>query len=543
MSQQDIFRNETPPIPAGPDDGYGADGPHWEGETEERTSGPSSPARAVGAGGAPEHGADADPVPGLPAQFADIVEPHDIGLERIMLGELLVTNEIAEEVEGYLEAAHFHNPAHREIFRNIRSLIDSGREASVDSLAPYVESHPEVKALGGREYLVELPKYAVGLADWRTYADLLRDLFMRRRLNDLARKMLRDNHRADVGKSGLDRVESVEKDLYDLTVGERDATGTRSFANALSEMLAQAERAYQSDRNVVGLPTGFRDLDNVMGGLVETDLVVLAGRPGMGKTALATAITANIALPKRAPRPDDPKYVVQFFSLEMSASQLSLRTVSARSRIDGSRIRRGRVSREEMHEIINTAREIELARLFIDDSPALTPSQMRTRARRLKRREGSLDLIVVDYIQLMQASEEEQRRIGGRQEEVASISRSLKVLAKELNVPVLALSQLSRAVEGREDKRPILSDLRESGGIEQDADVVLFLFREEYYLRRKADDEEDERPDINAAAEGLAEVIVAKNRHGPLTSVNMNFDDKFTEFSDLAQRDTRGPPP
>ena len=288
-----------------------------------------------------------------------------------MLGELLVTNEIAEEIEGYLVPEHFFTKAHQEIFRNISYLIGSGREASIETVAPFVESHPDVRALGGRGYLEGLYEAAVGLSDWRTYADMLRDLFMRRRLNLLARKMLHDNHRADVQITGLDRVESVEQELYELTVGEKEATGTVSFREALKEAMDQAVEAYKSDRKVVGLPTGFRDLDDLMGGLVETDLVVLAGRPGMGKTALATSIVSNVALPHRAPRPDDPERVVLFFSLEMSAPQLAMRMASARGRISGSNIRRGMVSKDEIHRLIQLARKIELAPVFIDDSPGI----------------------------------------------------------------------------------------------------------------------------------------------------------------------------
>ena len=514
-SPEDYGSGEPPgPLP-GPLEGNNGT---WPDET---------PAEVPAAGGAP-----ADP-PGMPVRFRGVEEPYSKALEQALLGELLVHNSIGDEIEGYIKPEHFYFRAHAHIFQQITVMLRQGRQVTVDTLTQYVASNPDVLSMGGHDYLQQCYEACMDVQDWRSYADDIRDYYMRRCLNKLAKRMLENNHKADPGKMGVDRIEDIERELYALTVDERDATGTVSFKFAVNKGLEEVTAAYKSDRQMPGLPTGFKDLDSALGGLHAGDLIVLAARPGMGKTALANNIAANIALPHRSPRPDDPRHVVQFFSLEMTATQLAMRIVSARTEIKGTKLRYGTASKPEMNRLYEVSREIENTALFIDDDPIMDPALMRTRARRLKRREGRLDLIIVDYLQLMAAPPELQRRNSSRVEEVSQITRALKGLAKELEVPVLALSQLSRAVELREDKTPKLADLRDSGSIEQDADVVLFLYRPVYYESTEAIEkasENQQEPPHQFSTE--AYLYIAKHRQGPTSDIGLYFEGAFMQFRD-----------
>jgi len=470
--------------------------------------------------------------------------PHNAEIEAALLGAILTNNRAFEKVSEILEPAHFYEPVHGRIYEAAARLIERGQVASPLTLRHFFEQDEGLAQVGGGQYLFDLAASVISVVNVADYARTIHDMYLRRQLIGLGEDVVNEAYRHDLDKAATDQIEDAEQRLYDLaTLGEAER-GIVSLKHASLVAVEEAEQAFKREGHVVGVTTGLKDLDRKLGGLHPSDLIILAGRPSMGKTALATNIAYNAA---RAAKPADgggpgQSHRVLFFSLEMSAEQLATRILSQESAIPSDKIRRGEISNDEFQAFAVASQEMSRVPLFIDDTPAITVATMRTRARRLKRQNG-LDLIVVDYLQLLQPSLG--RRSDNRVQEISEITRGLKTLAKELNVPVLALSQLSRAVEQREDKRPQLADLRESGSIEQDADVVMFIFREEYYLEkgepiRGVDDKAGKFEDRHAnwqermaEARNTASVIIAKQRHGPVGSISLYFDGTLTKFADL----------
>jgi len=470
--------------------------------------------------------------------------PHNIEAEQALLGAVLVNNEAFYRVSDFLEPVHFFEPIHQKIYELAASLIRAGKVASPVTLKTFLPPDLDVAGLTATQYLARLAAEATTVINAEDYGRTIYDLAIRRTLIIIGEDMVNVAYDAPVDLSPSDQIEDAERRLYEVAETGRYDGGFQRFATALTTAVDMAARAYQRDGKLSGLATGLADMDRMMGGLQHSDLVILAGRPGMGKTSLATNIAYNIAKAWRGEvRPDGRTEsvnggIVGLFSLEMSASQLANRIIAEQTEIPSHRILRGEIDPSDFDRIAAVAREMEALPLYIDETGGISIAQLAARARRLKRQKG-LDLIVVDYIQLLTGSS--QRASQGRVQEVTEITTGMKALAKELNVPIVALSQLSRQVESRDDKRPQLSDLRESGSIEQDADVVLFLFREEYYLKNK-----EPRPGTEEhfkwqaemdAVMGKAECIIGKQRHGPTGTVPLQFEAAVTRFSDLAQGD------
>ncbi len=468
--------------------------------------------------------------------------PHNIEVEQALLGAVLVNNEAFYRVSDFLNPEHFFEPIHQKIYELAGGLVRAGKIATPVTLKTFLPADLDVAGLTASQYLARLAAEATTVINAEDYGRTIYDLALRRALVGIGEEMVNEAYDAAVDSSPRDQIEAAERNLYELAETGRYDGGFQRFAQALTTAVDMAARAYQRDGRLSGLATGLRDLDRMMGGLQSSDLVIIAGRPGMGKTALATNIAYNIARAWRGEVRPDGRIVaanggiVGFFSLEMSAEQLATRIISEQTEIPSYRIRRGEIDPPDFDRIAEAAREMETTPLYIDETGGLSIAQLAARARRLKRQRG-LDVMVVDYIQLLQGSS--RRAVEGRVQEVTEITTNLKALAKELNVPILALSQLSRQVESREDKRPQLSDLRESGSIEQDADVVMFVFREEYYLKNReprAGTEEFFKWQADMeAVHGRAEVIIGKQRHGPTGTVPLQFKADVTRFSDLAE--------
>jgi replicative DNA helicase len=470
--------------------------------------------------------------------------PHNIEVEQALLGAILVNNEAFYRVSDFLEPEHFFEPLHQKVYKDIGSLVRAGKAATPITLKTFLPADLDVAGLNGSQYLARLATEATTVINAGDYGRTVYDLALRRALIGIGEVMVNVAYDAPVELGPQAQIEDAERRLYELAETGRYDGGFQRFAQALTTAVENAARAYERDGKLSGLATGLRDLNRMMGGLQPSDLIVLAGRPGMGKSSLATNIGYNIARAWRGEVRADGHItsvnggIVGMFSLEMSAEQLATRIISERTEIPSSRIRRGEIESGDFDRIAGAAREMEAIPFYIDETGGLSIAQLAARARRLKRQKG-LDLIIVDYIQLLQGSS--RRAAEGRVQEVTEITTSLKALAKELNLPIVALSQLSRQVENRDDKRPQLSDLRESGSIEQDADVVMFVYREEYYLRNR-----EPRPGTEEhfkwqaemdAAHGKAEVIIGKQRHGPTGTVQMHFEGEFTRFADLAADD------
>ncbi|MEQ8744394.1 replicative DNA helicase [Parasphingorhabdus sp.] len=474
--------------------------------------------------------------------------PRNVEAEATFLGALLIDNRVAEDVQIRLRPEHFYEPLHGRIYEQALKLLDKNMVATPVTLKPYFEADEAMRALGGPSYLAKLTGDGAGLIGARDFANQIYDLALLRELVSVGRTLVESALDTSETVDPKEQIEEAETALYRVSEGEAQEGGVRSFLQASTEALNNVERAFNSGGKVSGITTGLTDVNAKMGGLHRSDLLILAGRPGMGKTSLATNIAFNAANRYRrdiedgiAPE-DSLGAKTAFFSLEMSADQLATRILSEQAEISSEKLRMGAISRDDMHRLAMASRELQDLPLFIDDTPALTIAALRTRARRLQRRQG-IGLIVVDYLQLLQGSG---RANDNRVNEISEISRGLKTLAKELQVPVMALSQLSRAVESREDKRPQLSDLRESGSIEQDADIVMFIFRDEYYHLAIRPDQ----PDGNSTPEQIAKysaweadhqskvnkatVIVAKNRQGSTGNINLSFLSEFTKFGDLA---------
>ncbi len=467
--------------------------------------------------------------------------PHNVEAEQAVLGAILVNNETLNRVSEIVLPAHFHEPAHQRIYEAVLKLVDRGQLASPVTLRHFFEQDQSLTQVGGAQYLARLAGAAVTLFEVEHYARVVQDLALRRDLITIAEEMMHEAQEPDIDDSAGEQIERAEQHLFQLAETGQADRGFVDFSTAIREAIDMADAAYKRDTLLVGIPTGLTDLDQRLGGLHRSDLLILAARPAMGKSALAANIAFHAADSYRASRGEDGNTkvedggVVAFFSLEMSAEQLATRMLGEQAEVPSEKIRRGALGQDEFNQVVRASQRIAEIPLFIDDTPALSISALRTRARRLKRTHG-LGLIIVDYLQLLRPSG--RSRVENRVQEISEITQGLKALAKELDVPVVALSQLSRAVEQREDKRPQLSDLRESGAIEQDADVVMFLYREEYYHERK-----EPEPDTAEHAEwlekaekihGLAELIIGKQRHGPTGTVRLQFHREFTKFNNLA---------
>jgi len=482
-----------------------------------------------------------------PAQQAEPLyrtAPHNIEAEQALLGAVLVNNEAFYRVSDFLEPSHFLEPLHQKIFELAGSLIRAGKIATPITMKTFLPADLDVAGLTASQYLARLAAEATTVINAADYGRTIYDLAVRRSLIVIGEDMVNVAFDAPVDFAPQEQIEDAERRLYEIAEKGHYGGGFQRFASALTTAVDMSARAYQRDGKLSGLATGLTDLDRMMGGLQPSDLVILAGRPGMGKTSLATNVAYNIARAWAGEVQPDGRMatvnggMVGFFSLEMSAEQLATRIISEQTEIPSYRIRRGEIDPSDFDRIVAVAREMEALPLFIDETGGLSIAQLAARARRLKRQRG-LDLLVIDYLQLLGGST--RRAQEGRVQEVTEITTGLKALAKELNVPVLALSQLSRQVENRDDKRPQLSDLRESGSIEQDADVVLFVFREEYYLKNKeprAGTEEYYKWQTDMeAVHGKAEIIIGKQRHGPTGTVQLQFEANVTRFTNLAQED------
>lgn len=463
---------------------------------------------------------------------SDATVPHNEEAEQALLGALLLNNQSIEHVNDFLRPEHFYYPIHGEIFHAIQTLLDRSQVADPITLRDFFSQNDALQKVGGAEYLVDLTNSVISVMNTADYGRIVYDAFLRRQLMAVAQETVDACRTNDIDVSATDIVEDVEKKLYNLAMFGR-AQSTVAFAEALTQAIDTAESAFKRDSHIVGVPSGLIDVDKWLGGLHPSDLLILAGRPSMGKTALATNMAFNAALAQLRNPEDGAK--VAFFSLEMSAEQLAMRILASESGISSDKIRRGVIRKEDFPKFVEVSRAISEIQLFIDDTPGLSLTALRNRARRLKR-QHDIGLIVIDYLQLIDAASK--RGPDSRVQEVSTITRSLKTLAKELNVPVLALSQLSRAVEQRDDKRPQLADLRESGSIEQDADVVMFVYREEYYeARREPKDGTSEHDAWQKRMNDVynqAELIIAKQRHGPVGTVKLYFDGQLTKFGNAA---------
>ncbi|MEX2450168.1 MAG: replicative DNA helicase [Rhodospirillales bacterium] len=466
--------------------------------------------------------------------------PHNIEAEKGLLGAIFVDNRAYERVSEFLRAEHFFLPAHGRIFDACQRLIERGQMADPVTLKPYFEQSEMLAEIGGPAYLIDIAESAVTIINAGEYGRIVYDLHIKRQLVMLGEDMVNRIYGETADESAVEQIEVAEQKLYDLaTVGEYGG-GFESFKDSILKAIATAEAAHKRDGGLAGVTTGFIDIDKLLGGLHPSDLIILAGRPSMGKTALATNMAYNAAY-SYLKSDGQEGAVVGFFSLEMSSEQLAARIISEQTNISSDKMRKGELTNEEFGRLVVASQELHRVPLFIDDTPALTVSALRTRARRLKR-QHNLGMIVIDYLQLISAGPGS--RSDGRVQEVSAITRGLKTLAKELDIPVLALSQLSRQVEQRDDKRPQLSDLRESGSIEQDSDVVMFIFREEYYLERgepiqgQHESEDNYRKKLERweqrilETRNLAEINVAKQRHGPIGTRKLYFDGTYTRFGD-----------
>jgi replicative DNA helicase len=467
--------------------------------------------------------------------------PHNIEAEQALLGALLINNDVYDRVASLLEERHFYEPLHGRIYVQAAALIQRGALATPVTMKPLMEADPAIGAVGGPAYLARLAGAAVSLYSARDYAQVIHDLAVRRELIVLGEEVAARAATVTVDSSPEAQIVEAEQALYALAEKGRYEGGFVSFRRALKDALDTANAAYQRDGGLAGLSTGLIDMDRKMGGLHPSDLIILAGRPSMGKTALATNIAFNIAKKhKIGTRPDGTEGtvdggVVGFFSLEMSSEQLATRILSEQAEVPSEQIRRGEMTEEEFRRFVEAMAQLEAMPLFIDDTPALPISTLAARARRLKR-QHKLDVLFVDYLQLVRPAVS---RGENRVQEVSEITQGLKAIAKELEIPVIALSQLSRQVENREDKRPQLADLRESGSIEQDADVVMFVYREEYYHERLKPPEDDPRfGEWLEKAERIynkAEAILGKQRHGPIGTIELMFEGRYTRFGNLAR--------
>jgi replicative DNA helicase len=469
--------------------------------------------------------------------------PSNVEAEQALLGAILVNNEAFYRVSDFLEAEHFHEPIHREIYEVCGKIIRAGKTATPITAKTYLPEHL-VADVTMPQYLARLAAEATTVINAYDYGRSVYDLALRRQLIQIGEEMVETAYTSDVEATPSNQIEDTERRLFELAEKGRDGRGFQPFTQALRDAIEMAGEAYSRDGSLSGTATGLIDLDRLMGGLQRSDLIILAARPAMGKTALATNIAFHVARSYKSLTEADGHLkttdggIVGFFSLEMSAEQLATRILAEQAEISSSDIRRGNIHESQFTRLVDVSNVMNQIPLYIDDTGGISVAQLAARARRLKRQKG-LDLLIIDYLQLLSGSSRKSNE--NRVQELTEITTTLKALAKELEVPIIALSQLSRAVETRDDKHPQLSDLRESGSIEQDADVVLFVYREEYYLKNKEPKEgtpehlawQGEMEKIH----GRAEVIIGKQRHGPTGTVQLQFEAQFTRFGNLARAD------
>jgi replicative DNA helicase len=458
-------------------------------------------------------------------QFKEL--PNNIEAEQAVIGSILVSNDIFDEISTIISSINFYDPMHQKIFEAIESLIYKGMLANPITLKNYFED--EKDDLNVPEYLVKITKFSTSVRQAVEYSKIIYDMFVRRELIKISEQTIDSAKLNELDTNGQTIIENSERLLFDLAEKGSFNSSLIKFDEAMKQTIEMASAAYKNEEGIVGVPTGLRDLDDKLGGLHQSDLIIIAGRPSMGKTSLATNIAFNAA---QKLQESGKKSSIAFFSLEMSSEQLSTRIISEQARISSNDIRRGRISDEQFDKFLETSKNIAELPLYIDETPAISIAAMSNRARRIKRLFG-LDMIVVDYIQLMRGTTYNK---DGRVQEISQITQGLKAIAKELGVPVVALSQLSRQVEQRDDHKPQLADLRESGSIEQDADVVMFVYREGYYLQRKEPREAtvehaEWQAKMNEVAH-LAQIIIGKQRHGPIGNVTLEFEERFTKFKD-----------
>ena len=458
-------------------------------------------------------------------QFKEL--PNNIEAEQAVVGSILVNNDIFDEVNTIVSSINFYDPMHQKIFEALESLIYKGMLANPITLKNYFED--EKDDLNVPEYLVKITKFSTSVRQAIEYSKIIYDMFVRRELIKISEQTIDSAKLNDLETNGQTIIENSERLLFDLAEKGSFNSSLVKFDEAMKQTIEMASAAYKNEEGIVGVPTGLRDLDDRLGGLHQSDLIIIAGRPSMGKTSLATNIAFNAA---QKLQENGKKSTIAFFSLEMSSEQLSTRILAEQARIRSNDIRRGRISDEQFDKFLETSKNISELPLYIDETPAISIAALSNRARRIKRLFG-LDMIVVDYIQLMRGTTFNK---DGRVQEISQITQGLKAIAKELSVPVVALSQLSRQVEQRDDHKPQLADLRESGSIEQDADVVMFVYREGYYLQRKEPREAtvehaEWQAKMNEVAH-LAEIIIGKQRHGPVGKVTLEFEEQFTKFKD-----------
>ncbi|MGH6927224.1 MAG: replicative DNA helicase [Dongiaceae bacterium] len=492
------------------------------------------------------------PLRGNDASSPTRVPPHNYEAEQALLGAILANNRVFDKVNEFLRKEHFADALHGRIYEAAGTLIQRGQIANFLTLRNLFDQDPALVEAGGAKYLARLENAVVTIINAEDYGHTIHDLFLRRELINLGEEVVNEAFAYDLDLPAMEQIETAEQRLYQLAETGQIEGVLKPLTDAMTTAIQIAELAFKRDSHVTGVTTGLHDLDRKLGGLHDSDLVILAARPSMGKTALATNIAFNAAQAYREER-DEVGHVkvlegakVAFFSLEMSAEQLATRILSEQTSIPSDRIRRGEVREEDFPKFVAAAQQLTRLPFFIDDTPGLSVPALRTRARRLKRQHG-LGLIVVDYLQLIRSVGA--TRSENRVQELSEITRSLKGVAKELEVPILALSQLSRAVEQREDKRPQLADLRESGSIEQDADVVMFIYREQYYHERAEPKQRADEPmdKFNERVErwqehgekirNVADILIAKQRHGPVGTVSLYFEGEITKFADLARND------
>ncbi|WP_370931126.1 replicative DNA helicase [Bartonella sp. DGB1] len=461
--------------------------------------------------------------------------PFNIEIEQAILGALLVNNEYYDKISHILEPNFFYEKLHQKIYSICSKLIQADRRADYKTVKSYLPSNLLVSdELPISEYLVNLCLDTVAIINIKDYAQIIYELYLRRQLINIGEDIVNTAYEVEIDIPPVEQIAQAELKLFNLAEHNAPEQGPQPISIALTESIAMAEAAHKRTGHLSGIATGLSDLDKLMGGLQKSDLIILAGRPGMGKTSLATNIAFNISYAKKNKLETNGN--ILFFSLEMSSEQLATRIISEQSEISSANIRRGNLTDIELDRLIKCSRELQELPLYIDPTGGISSSKLSARARRHKRQFG-LDVIVIDYIQLMTVANSSSSN--NRVAEITEITNSLKALAKELNVPIIALSQLSRQVENREDKRPQLSDLRESGSIEQDADVVLFVYRDEYYLQNTEPELDSSKytewqTKMNAS-KGKADVIIAKQRHGPTGTVKLQFESRYTRFSNLAE--------
>ena len=458
-------------------------------------------------------------------QFKEL--PNNIEAEQAVIGSILVSNDIFDEISTIISSINFYDPMHQKIFEAIESLIYKGMLANPITLKNYFED--EKDDLNVPEYLVKITKFSTSVRQAMEYSKIIYDMFVRRELIKISEQTIDSAKLNDLDTNGQTIIENSERLLFDLAEKGSFNSSLVKFDEAMKQTIEMASAAYKNEGGIVGVPTGLRDLDDKLGGLHQSDLIIIAGRPSMGKTSLATNIAFNAA---QKLQESGKKSSIAFFSLEMSSEQLSTRIISEQARISSNDIRRGRISDDQFDKFLETSKNISELPLYIDETPAISIAALSNRARRIKRLFG-LDMIIVDYIQLMRGTTFNK---DGRVQEISQITQGLKAIAKELALPVVALSQLSRQVEQRDDNKPLLSDLRESGSIEQDADVVMFVYREAYYLSRKEPraatvEHAEWQAKMNEVAH-LAQLIIGKQRHGPIGNITLEFEERFTKFKD-----------